>query len=222
VANSLANLGSLLRDAGRLAEAEPLLAQALDIRRALYGDGRHETLVSLNKLALLRRAQGRSEEARQLFEQYVAGVRDTLGEQHAHVAVGLTNLGLVLYDEADYLQAEQCFRQAERVFRQTRGDAHPQVAEALINLGNALRMQGRRDEAAAECARALNLLASADPRRARGLLLRGELLCDAGEAEAARPVLEEAQRICVETYGAEHAQSRRVAAALRDCGLSPP
>jgi tetratricopeptide (TPR) repeat protein len=128
----------------------------------------------------------------------------------------------VLYDEADYLQAEQCFRQAERVFRQTRGDAHPQVAEALINLGNALRMQGRRDEAAAECARALNLLASADPRRARGLLLRGELLCDAGEAEAARPVLEEAQRICVETYGAEHAQSRRVAAALRDCGLSPP
>ncbi len=217
VANSLANLGSLLRDAGRLTDAEPLLTQALEIRRALHGDRHHETLVSLNKLALLRRAQGQHAEARQLFEQYVAGARETLGAQHAHVAVGLTNLGLALYDEADYPQAEQCFRQAEALFRRTRGETHPQVAEALLNLGNALRMQGRGEEAAAECARALDLLTPADPRRARGLLLRGQLLCDAGEAAAAQPVLEEAQRICIETYGPEHVQTQRVAQVLAGC-----
>jgi serine/threonine protein kinase/Tfp pilus assembly protein PilF len=217
VANSLANLGSLLRDAARLDEAEPLLRKALEMRRAALGETHHETLVSLNKLALLLRLKGESAAARQMFEQYVAQARAVLGEQHAHVAVGLTNLGLTLFDDGEYAQAADYFRQALGLFSRARGETHPQVAEALLNLGAALRMQGDTAGATENCTRAFEMLATTDPRRARALLLRGQLLLEAGDARGALSSLQEAAQICSDRFGATHPETQRIQRVLADC-----
>lgn len=217
IANGLANLGSLLRDRGQLAEAEPLLRTALEMRRQLFGTEHHVTLVSMNKLALLLRAKGQPAEARALLQEYVELCPKVLGPNHAHVAVGLNNLGLLWFDEGRYAEAEDCFQRAVDLYRRTRGAAHPQVAEALVNLGAALWKQGDAKAAAARCEQALDILSPDDAGRAPALFLAAQLRLDQGDVGGAVPLLRDAYRINLSRLGRAHAGTQRVAAVLADC-----
>ena len=82
--SSVNNLGSLLRDQGRLDEARPLYEEALLGRRATLGEAHLDTLASGNNLADLLFAQGRLEEALLMLEQVLAGYKVTLGECHPY------------------------------------------------------------------------------------------------------------------------------------------
>lgn len=216
-ANSLANLGSLLREQAQLAKAEPLLVRALELRRRVLGAEHPHTLVSLNKLALLRRAQGRHTEARALFEEYLDLGRKVLGAAHAHVGVALNNLGLTLYDEGDFASAAAHFAQAVDVYRQSRGPTHPQVAGALVNWAGALERQGDFAAAWLRCEEALTLLPHDDPRRAQALFLAGQLHWDQGDAAGALPALRTSYAINREKLGISHPGTRRVEALLIEC-----
>ena len=50
------NLGGLLQDKGDLAAAEPLLREALEVRRETLGDRHLSTLLSVRNLGLLSKA----------------------------------------------------------------------------------------------------------------------------------------------------------------------
>ena len=57
------NLGLLYKNWGRYEEAEPVIKQALAIRRGVLGDQHPDTAESLNNLAGLSHEQGRYAEA---------------------------------------------------------------------------------------------------------------------------------------------------------------
>jgi len=59
----------LLRDQGRLAEAEPLMREALGGRRHQLGDSHPDTLISINNLAVFLKAQGKLAEAEPLMRE---------------------------------------------------------------------------------------------------------------------------------------------------------
>ena len=63
---SIHNLGLLRLDQGRLAEAEPLYREALQVRRQRFGDGHPDTVASMG---LLRLDQGRLKEAEALLRE---------------------------------------------------------------------------------------------------------------------------------------------------------
>lgn len=107
-AGALASRGYLHSEAGRTAEAEADLRQALALQRRT-GDRRGEA-VTLNGLGLLRQRQGRVAEARQSFEQAVA-LFAALGE-HPNEAAALTNLGGLWADHGDPEAAETAFERA--------------------------------------------------------------------------------------------------------------
>ena len=54
------NLGLLLQDQGKYDEAEPLLREALKVRRETLGDRHPDTLISINNLGMLLKDQGKS------------------------------------------------------------------------------------------------------------------------------------------------------------------
>ena len=60
---SIDNMGSLLRDQGKLAEAEPYLREALEKFRRVLGKEHPDTLLSVSNLGTLFQAQGKSAEA---------------------------------------------------------------------------------------------------------------------------------------------------------------
>ena len=76
------NLALLLHEQGKLGEAEPLMRETLDIRRATLGPKHPDTLTSMNNLAGLLQAQGKLAESEALFKETLEGCRAALGPQH--------------------------------------------------------------------------------------------------------------------------------------------
>ncbi len=134
-AGVFASRGYLHLEAGRTAEADADLRQALGLHRRA-GDRRGEA-VTLNSLGLLRQKQKRAAEARQAFESAIAAFA-ALGDT-PNVAAALTNLGDLLVASGNAVAAEAAFRQALPSI--AAGGRRTQEASAWIGLAKARRAQ---------------------------------------------------------------------------------
>ena len=219
VASSLANLGSVLRDADRIAEAEPLLLNALEMRRRLFGDAHFHTVVSMNKLGLLLRQKGDFAAARQILEEALPYRRALLG-RHPHVAVSLCNLGLVLCDEGRYTEAVPRFEEAITLWQETLSPENKNVGQGLIGLATALRGAGQRAQALEHCREALEMKAIKGVERGQGLYLLGELYLDDGNPQVAAEHLRDAVQSLQAELGDNHRSTALASSALGDCLVS--
>jgi serine/threonine-protein kinase len=147
VAESLTNLGVVLKDKGDLEAAEPMLRRALAIRQKLLGEAHLAVALSLNDLGLVLRDKGKPDEAEQLHREALAMRRKLGGEEHPDVAQSLNNLALVLRDKGQGDEAEPLYRKALALRRKLFGEEHPDVAISLNNLAGLLFGRGRYDEA---------------------------------------------------------------------------
>lgn len=141
------NLGTAMKDAGNLPEAEKLLREVLDARVRLYGDENPRTLYSLNGVAAVLARQGKLAESAELFERALAVRRKVLGSLHPATLTLMSNLG------ANYVQlkrldlAEPMLREAISGLSQTVGEKHSRWQVATANLAYLLEETGRSDEA---------------------------------------------------------------------------
>jgi tetratricopeptide (TPR) repeat protein len=88
------------REAGRVAEAVPLLERALAAEEQLLGAGHASTLVSRNNLGSVYRATGRPAEAVVLFEQNAAACEALLGADHPRTLASRHSLELARQESA--------------------------------------------------------------------------------------------------------------------------
>ncbi len=220
-----------LRHAGSYAEAIPLAAEVLEIRRTVQGADHWETadaqrvgqtlkhIASLppEARAELARAdgaevevdrlyeEGRYDEALSVFQQQLETRRRLLGEEHPDVALGSNDLGLFLHHKGDFSRAELLYREALRVGRRLLGPEHPYVATTLYN--RAVLLQDKADYAGAE---QLHREALAMHRKLRGdqhsdvarsLNYLALMLRDKGDYAQAEELLREALAIWRALYG---------------------
>ncbi|TVQ15794.1 MAG: tetratricopeptide repeat protein, partial [Leptolyngbya sp. DLM2.Bin27] len=82
VASSLNNLALLYKSQGRYSEAEPLLQQALALRKQLLGETHPDVAGSLFNLGALRYDQGHLEEAKSLLLEALLIYEAKLGPAH--------------------------------------------------------------------------------------------------------------------------------------------
>jgi hypothetical protein len=79
----MGNLASLMKNQGKLGEAEPLLRETLEARRTILGAQHPRTLTSMSNLAALLHAQGKLVESEALYREALTTERATLGvRQH--------------------------------------------------------------------------------------------------------------------------------------------
>ena len=102
----LNNLASLLKDQGKLDEAEPLYSEALAAKREVLGERHPDTLAGMNKLASLLRSQGKLDEAEPLYREALAAMMEVLGERHPDTLEGMHNLAILLEDQGKLDEAE--------------------------------------------------------------------------------------------------------------------
>jgi tetratricopeptide (TPR) repeat protein len=95
LASSMAWLGSVYKSQGRYSEAEPLLLQALEIRRSQLGNDHPDTANSLNNLALLYYSTDRYAESAAYMEQALEIWERQLGADHPHTKTGRKNLEIL-------------------------------------------------------------------------------------------------------------------------------
>jgi eukaryotic-like serine/threonine-protein kinase len=143
-----ADLGDVLYEEGRLAEAEEAFRRALAIHEQTVGHATAATATDLHLLGKVLVDRGARDEAERHFNESLAIKRQVLDPRDPEIAEGLSGLAYAASRGGDYGAMERYYREALQVIRDAFGERHPRVALALNNLASALDNQGRYDEAA--------------------------------------------------------------------------
>ena len=159
----VAQLGGLLADTGRVADAIGLL-------EPLARDPRADA-ETLNGLAIAYVRAGRRDDAARTFERVLAIDSDS--------SVPLENLGVMALERGDLAAARRLYERAVR--------ADPKSSRAHSGLGVVALREGHRDAAIAAWRRAVDL----DPRNFDAVYNAGTTLARDGQLAAARPYLEQ-------------------------------
>jgi serine/threonine-protein kinase len=134
VALAANDLAAVLRNLGKLDEAQALHEEALALRRERAPDS---VLVaeSLNNLAGIALGRGRWEEAAEMLTEALAIRRRILGEAHPLVVQSLSNLAGAAYRVGHAEQARRHLEDAERAARELGATGAEGLAYVLSTLG---------------------------------------------------------------------------------------
>ena len=146
-AEALGDLGEVLMEERKYAEAEELLWRALAICEKELGPDHHLTADDVNSLAVLFWNQGRQAEAEPLARRALAIKEKNLGANHPDLTCLLDNLANILHCLRRFPEAEALLRRSLRLSEETLGPGHPDTAVTAHNLGSLFREQGRHAEA---------------------------------------------------------------------------
>ncbi len=148
VAESLDELGRILRLKADYAQAEPLLRDALTMRRALLPADDPAIIESLDHLAALMQAQGNFKDADALLTEAVHSAQRHFGNDATTTAQYLDDYAANLDDMGKRQDALKFYRQALAIREKNLGANDAEVATSLLNLGVHLDESGDFDEAA--------------------------------------------------------------------------
>ncbi|KAJ8598954.1 hypothetical protein CTAYLR_009933 [Chrysophaeum taylorii] len=140
-------LALLLRDQGKLEEAEPLFRRAIEIGKVTLGENHPDLAKWRSNLGGLLEHQGKYDEAEPLYRRAIEIGKVTLGENHPGLATWLNNLGGLLHKKGKLEEAEPLFRRALKIDEEALGPSHPMVATDLNNLAVFMSNQGKLEEA---------------------------------------------------------------------------
>ncbi|MFL5327280.1 MAG: tetratricopeptide repeat protein [Gemmataceae bacterium] len=137
------NMGWLLHEQGKFAEAESHYREALEKRRRVLSVDHPDTLATINNVAEVLKDQGKFNEAEKHY-------REVLAKQDPHnpnTILLLTNIGGLLKIQGKYAEAEKYHREALNKSRAIHGEDHPNTCHAVFTLGTLLHAQGKLSEA---------------------------------------------------------------------------
>ena len=117
-AQKLYEEGRRLREAGKYAEAVPLLERALELRESIHGGTHLEVAKCLNLLGDVHRQRGTYTRAEPLFERALAIREAALGKNHPDVAKLLNNLANLYSRQGLYARAEPLYERALAIRKQ--------------------------------------------------------------------------------------------------------
>ena len=225
-ARLLQQLAGTMNSLGLLAEALPVITQALELRRESLGEDHVDTLQSRHSVGSLLSSLGRYDEAeRHLSEAYERSQR-RLGPDHATTLNIGTSLGGVYRRTGDLKRAEQIWTDTLARQRRTLGDDDSRTLRTLNNVGVLYAVQGRLAEAEASwrelLGRRRRTLGEDNPEYRGSLGNLGVLLQDHGRFEEAMPLIREALASDRRVHGDEHPSTlvsmSMLGALLRETG----
>ena len=152
---SIARMGVLLLEQGKLVDAELCMREALAKHRVVLGDDHPKTLECMNLIGPLLRRAGKLAEAEPYYFESLAKHRVVLGDEHSDTLVAVNNVGGLLRSQGKLAAAEPYYREALATRRRVLGEAHPDTLFSINNLGGLLRDQGKLEEAEAHVREAL-------------------------------------------------------------------
>ena len=140
---SLATLGAVEMDKGKLEEALKQLERALAIVEAREGPGSLAAARVRSDFAQALFWKGDVARATELEKTVYRDYRNALGEDHVQTAIHRRNLG-VLLDELDRLdEAETAFRGSQAVLEKKLGPEHVNLGNSYVNLAVLLERRGK-------------------------------------------------------------------------------
>lgn len=212
--------GRLLRQRGRMRDAETQHRRSLAIRQRLLPAGDLQIAYALTDIGGVMRATGRFGEAERYFLAAVAIVKEVKG-QEANLGILLDNLGTVYGELGRRADAERVQRRAVALFEGALGPDHLTTGVGYANLAALYYQQGRYVEARPLFDRALTLYRKLLPAKdiRIGVLLDNYagLLRAQGQREEAAKLYSAALDALRANYPAQHPE---IAKALSNLALA--
>jgi len=129
----LLELGRARTLAGKLADAEAPLQEALHISQNNFGATSLESGRALWALGMLRHQQGQIGEAKELYVRSL-GILETSAAPQTDIAAVLDDLATVYTREQQWALAKRTYERSLEIDRRVLGDDHPRVTQRLNNL----------------------------------------------------------------------------------------
>ena len=208
LAETLALVGGLARDADDHERAEELLREALALREATSGLESIEASSVMVELSAAFEESDRVEEALPLAQRALAIEERELGARDPRVLGILNNLARLAQRSGQIDEAEKAYRRSLELKREVLPPNHPDLALTLVNLGNLLAFRETEEAAALfREARAIEeqVLGPEHPDLAITLNSLGSALRNLGQWEDSEEAFERALAIFEKVRGPEHA-----------------
>jgi CHAT domain-containing protein/tetratricopeptide (TPR) repeat protein len=158
-AMGLAQVATIYRKMGKLAEAAPFYRQSVEVMRAALGEAHPHHVSSLANLATLYEEMGDYVEAIEIRRQELEIRRNILsGQSDLSIVPSLNNLADLHRATGEFTKAERLYRQAAELIREALGRNHPYYARALNELGLLYKTIEQYDEAERLYRRSLEIM----------------------------------------------------------------
>ena len=189
-------------------QAEPMLLEALELRRQHLGDDDPETAQSLTSLAAFERTRGRPTQAVELFRQALKIQRTALGEDHVTVAATRRDLAASLRYVGELEEADRLSEQALRALETALGANARATLIATTIRAQVLTALTRWSEAEQLYLdlvdRQLDVLGTSHPDVAATMNNLAYLYVQSGQPEEGEPWYRRALEISVPVLGEDH------------------
>ncbi|MBS1791791.1 MAG: serine/threonine protein kinase [Acidobacteria bacterium] len=219
-------IGELYQRIGVYDRAQPLLEEALKLRRQMLGAENPVVAESMNHLAALAYLRGDYAGSEAKFRDVLAMRRRLLGADHLEVADTMNSYGSVLVALGKLDEAEPLLREALALRRKRLGEEHVDVATSLTNLGRLSSERGNFAQAADYYRQTLaiyrKLYGEEDPHIADSLNNLAAMLQEQEKFQEAVTLFREALALRRKLLGDEHPEvavsMSNLASALQDTG----
>jgi len=201
-------IGTVYRGLGLYDQAESMLENALEIKRAVWGNDHLGVADTLYFLGVVHDDQGQYEEAASLHRQALDIRSRKLKPDDPEVARSLNSLGIVFWNLGKYADAEPLLEKSLAIKEKALGSDHQELVSSLINLGVLKHAQRKFEEAEPFFERALAISEKKlDPDHPDlGTILNnlGSLYEDQGRRLDAEPVYKRSLAIWEKALGPDH------------------
>jgi tetratricopeptide (TPR) repeat protein len=136
-----------LQKMDQFSEAEKLSLEAIELKKAIYGDDAFQVADAIQTLASLYDKQRKDTEAIERYTECLQIQRRALNKYDPLIAQTLNNLAAILDDLGRPEEAEPYYKEALEIYRNAYGSDHPDVALSLNNLAALLDDRGCYEEA---------------------------------------------------------------------------
>jgi eukaryotic-like serine/threonine-protein kinase len=140
-------MGTVYRNLGLYSQAQSLLQQSVEIKRATFGSEHPETLSSSNTLAEVLMQEGQFADAEELARRNVNSSRRVLGPRHLDTLKSMRTLAAVLEERGQYAEAEKLSREVLASAESILGPDHPDMVGYRRTLAVVLNSLARFGEA---------------------------------------------------------------------------
>lgn len=207
VAESLDSLGRMMVNSGRFTEGEPLLMQALEMRKRRPGPDSTVVAQTLGLLADVHLQNGFADSAVREYREQIRIFTRMFGEKGStYLAHALSDLAVALFELGEFAEAEEINRKA--VAMETRCRENGAAELTRHNYAFFLRSLGRYDEAEAlalEVDKAWGSSSAGRPNTgtAYAAMSLGAIYLETGRLEKAEARFNEADRVWIGLLGPE-------------------
>ncbi len=137
------NLGAVLENQKKYAEAERLFRECWELRREVDGALHPETLMAQFNLGYVLNDLGRRDEAEVLMRQCLESRRQVLGPDHPHTLCTISELGLLLYRRGALDDAESLLQPCLKAQRQALGPKNHHTIRTAGHLDGILKERAK-------------------------------------------------------------------------------